>query len=229
MTEIPRPIVIHSRPEFLMDLRDFAKRLAADPTAARIGIRIPARDMPDDRIEVEISLGRTGVRLPTYHGWVLDDVSPMAIHRVLVDLVANAMPLSKRSGVHEDAIRRHVAAAVLIAQHDGTLPDDIVVNDGITPTEACLDPDGRLALWLRIPTGHHRLVIDHEELEAILGPMPVPCHVFQIGNPSSPEAYVNVVCPSMNEEEGLDIDVGREDPLESMRIIRDLTEYRQAA
>lgn len=211
-----------------MDLRDFAKRLAADPAKARIEVRVPPRDMPDDRIEVEIGLGRTGVRLPTYRGWTLDDVSPTAIHRTLVDLVEHAMPLVDARNVHEDAIRRHVAAAVLIAQHDGALPDDVVVHDGIMPTEACLDPDGRLVLWLRIPTGHHRLGIDHEELEAILGPMPVPCHVFQSGNPSTPEAYVNVVAPSMNEEEGLDIDVGREDPLESMRIIRDLTEYRQA-
>lgn len=225
MNRVTRPIILQARSEYLEDIAEFVNRLGESPNDARIRIELPKPGMHDDRAEVHVSIGNLGIRLPTFRGWVLDDVSPMGIHHVLTELLEHARSHRNDASVHEDAVSRHVRAAMIFARHDESLPEDLT---GEIDVEACMDPDGRLVLWVDQGDRHHRVAIDHEEMEAILGHMPIPCHAWQAMNdPNNPVVFI-IIGASMSEEEGLEMSLGREDPVETMRMIQRVSEHRSA-
>jgi hypothetical protein len=208
-------------------LRKGAERLEDRTRETTIRIVIPPKEMLDDRPCVEISIGTMHIRLPTYRGWPLADVSPMGLAGALRTIADQAESSAGTINPHDSLVRRHAHAAVLISQQWGGMPDTVQRTEDGIEVETCLDPDGHPIFWVQLEGGGHaRIEVDADDLHAAAGPMPIPCHMSL---PTEDGREWIVIGPSMSDEEGIDVRVGRIDPLEAMRMIRAVEERRTAA
>lgn len=220
-------IVVGTDDKGIAKLRDVARRMHERPLAAAISVVLPRPGMHDDRTLMEISIDSLHLRLPTFRGWLLGDVTAPGLARE-IDILADRAYDQWTGKLHEDLLTKHAAAAILIGREYGRFPfDPIEEDDGAMEIEVCLDPDARPIFWVDTHNdGEQQILVSGDDLDAAAGPMPIPCYLTTSRDSQDREWLV--VGQSMSDEEGLKIMIGRTDPLEAMRMARAVEERRAA-
>lgn len=200
-------------------LRAATDAMLSQPMAVVVSVSIGRG--PDEPTYARIEAGGETILLHEVRGWPLHDLSPLGVAHTIAGLCEGATP-GGDDGARE-AVEPFVSAALLVAHLDDALPEGLDA-EGVFDVEFCMDAAGRPILYLDPDGACHRIDPDPVLLERVLGPIPVPCHVFEWQDDDSTRLEVGI---SASDEEGFRMDVRLPDTVESLRLAAAIAETEE--